>query len=96
MRGRCEGFPSVWNEVSYSPWDAAKRDDIQRSGGGDEFKEATGETTQLFLSYIPIARLHWQQCDFCLSFSFLRTLNNNNISSIPVSSFNHMPKLRTL
>uniref|UniRef100_A0A673AQ07 Slit homolog 1a (Drosophila) n=1 Tax=Sphaeramia orbicularis TaxID=375764 RepID=A0A673AQ07_9TELE len=24
-----------------------------------------------------------------------RTLNNNNISSIPVSSFNHMPKLRT-
>ncbi|KAL4641042.1 hypothetical protein GN956_G11784 [Arapaima gigas] len=26
---------------------------------------------------------------------FPRTLNNNNISSIPVSSFNHMPKLRT-
>lgn len=25
-----------------------------------------------------------------------RTLNNNNITSIPVSSFNHMPKLRTL
>lgn len=25
-----------------------------------------------------------------------RTLNNNNISTIPVSSFNHMPKLRTL
>ena len=26
----------------------------------------------------------------------LRTLNNNNITTIPVSSFNHMPKLRTL
>lgn len=25
-----------------------------------------------------------------------RTLNNNNITTIPVSSFNHMPKLRTL
>uniref|UniRef100_A0A8C1VCB8 Slit homolog 1 protein n=1 Tax=Cyprinus carpio TaxID=7962 RepID=A0A8C1VCB8_CYPCA len=29
------------------------------------------------------------------SLMFRRTLNNNNISSIPVSSFNHMPKLRT-
>uniref|UniRef100_A0A7N8XBP3 Slit homolog 1b (Drosophila) n=1 Tax=Mastacembelus armatus TaxID=205130 RepID=A0A7N8XBP3_9TELE len=29
--------------------------------------------------------------DICLNF----TLNNNNISTIPVSSFNHMPKLRT-
>lgn len=28
--------------------------------------------------------------------AFRRTLNNNNITSIPVSSFNHMPKLRTL
>lgn len=30
------------------------------------------------------------------SLSSCRTLNNNNITSIPVSSFNHMPKLRTL
>lgn len=30
------------------------------------------------------------------SLSCCRTLNNNNITSIPVSSFNHMPKLRTL
>lgn len=34
--------------------------------------------------------------DFDLGFSVSSTLNNNNISSIPVSSFNHMPKLRTL
>lgn len=33
---------------------------------------------------------------FCLLFSPHRTLNNNNISGISVSSFNHMPKLRTL
>lgn len=32
----------------------------------------------------------------CPSLSSCRTLNNNNITSIPVSSFNHMPKLRTL
>lgn len=37
-------------------------------------------------------------CFFSLIVQFmsLSTLNNNNISSIPVSSFNHMPKLRTL
>lgn len=32
----------------------------------------------------------------CPLLPFCRTLNNNNITSIPVSSFNHMPKLRTL
>lgn len=32
----------------------------------------------------------------CHLLPFCRTLNNNNITSIPVSSFNHMPKLRTL
>lgn len=61
------------------------------------FKEATGkDDTTLFVIYTNCSSTLWQQCDFCLSFSFLRTLNNNNISSIPVSSFNHMPKLRTL
>lgn len=32
----------------------------------------------------------------CSPLPSCRTLNNNNITSIPVSSFNHMPKLRTL
>lgn len=52
VRGRCEGFPSVWNEVSYSQWDAAKRDDIRKSGGGGGFKEATGkDDTTLYVIY---------------------------------------------
>lgn len=43
----------------------------------------------------------WFVCvlDYICSFSSIlldSTLNNNNISTIPISSFNHMPKLRTL
>lgn len=34
MRGRCEGFPSVWNEVLYSQWDAIKRDGKKKSSWG--------------------------------------------------------------
>lgn len=34
MRGRCEGFPSVWNEVLYSRWDAIKRDGKKKSSWG--------------------------------------------------------------
>lgn len=38
VRGRCEGFPSAWNEVLYSQWDATKRVDgeerVAVGGGG--------------------------------------------------------------
>lgn len=30
VRGRCEGFPSAWNEVLYSRWDATKRVDREK------------------------------------------------------------------
>lgn len=40
---------------------------------------------------------NWLLLFFSLSFFFSNsTLNNNNITRIPVTSFNHMPKIRTL
>lgn len=42
VRGRCEGFPSVWNEVLYSQWDATKRDREKRVVEGVDLKRCKG------------------------------------------------------
>lgn len=51
--GRCEGFPSAYNKVLYSQWDATKRDRDKKERG-DGFKKMKQErtvATKLFLKY---------------------------------------------
>lgn len=54
VRGRCEGFPSAWNEVLYSQWDATKRDREKRDRERGIFKMMERKrtaATKLFLKY---------------------------------------------
>lgn len=81
------------------PQREAERELRERGGGGDLKRRNGRGQRQLFLNYLFLKMALPAYADdvtlFAL-FLFRRTLNNNNISSIPVSSFNHMPKLRTL
>lgn len=47
LRGRCEGSPSVWNEVLYSQRDATKRggERTERAKGGTDSKRMERKRT---------------------------------------------------
>lgn len=101
VRGRCKGFPSVGNEVLYSQRDATKRGrEMERKSRGDAgiggWEDVMEGATMYTVTHFELYVFEISLFPVLTLVSPNRTLNNNNISSIPVSSFNHMPKLRTL
>ncbi len=93
VRGRCEGFPSVWNEVLYSQRDATKRDGEKRDGVADlkRWKGRGRPQQNSFWSIVyfknGFSPRHWQ-CDIihALLFTERWTTTTSAASPFPAST----------